>query len=176
MSIVIYLFAASVSSFSFSSRPWGVFDPGNGLRPAALFSGEEESKRMRATGSIVLCLLISFYLFFFFQEKEKQKEKKKRRYSLLLLLFSVFFSFLKKAKRQGKGQVWRSRNCFFRHFCFVFCFKKGKRRAKRGKLSFGSFLFFLEIKREKGEKPVRRRADAPPLYEVKSYVRKKLKR
>ena len=91
-------------------------------------------------------------LCFFFQEKEKQKEKQKRRHALLLLLFSVFFSFLKKAKRQGKRQVWRSRIFFFLHFWFVFCKKNKKKKSKERRTFFWLFfLFFRNKKRRRGE-------------------------
>ena len=138
----ICLFAASVSSFSFSSRPWDVFDPGNGLRPAALFSGEEESKRMRATGSIVLCLLISFYLFFFFRKKKSKRRRKREDTALLLLFFLiVFFLFKKGQKGRGKGRCGVQGIAFSAIFVLFFVKKNGKRKAKRRELSFGSFCF-----------------------------------
>ena len=139
----ICLFAASVSSFSFSSRPWDVFDPGNGLRPAALFSGEEESKRMRATGSIVLCLLISFYLFFFFRKKKIKRRSKREDTALLLLFFLIVFFFLKKGRKAGQksGGVCRQGLTFSAIFVLFFVLKRAKEKQREESLLLALFCF-----------------------------------
>lgn len=90
-------------------------------------------------------------------------------------LFSFIFFFKKGKKGRGKSRCWRSRIFFFRHFCFIFCKKNGKRRAKRRELSFGSLFYFLEEKDEGESLPARRRA-SPLLCEMRNYERIKLKR
>ena len=146
----ICLFAASVSSFSFSSRPWDVFDPGNGLRPAALFfrgRGEQKDESDRKHSSLPFNLLLSLL---FFQEKEKQKEKQKRK---MRPSFSPHFSFLfffkKRQKKAGKKAGVAPKELLFRHFCFIFCKKNKQKKSKERRAFFWLFFVFLRNKKRK---------------------------